>query len=147
MKRFTFRLQRVLDYRETLKKEKERELALKNHELSSAEQSVHRIVEEQNSSNGVTPGVITMAEVGLVGDYLRGLQRALENQRERVIEAQVAVEAARDAYIEKATEVKTLDTVKTKRYEEYLEDKTHHEKRQSDDIVVQRFRFSKEGPD
>ena len=147
MKRFTFRLQRVLDYRETLKKEKERELALKNHELSTAEQSVQRILEEQNSSDGVAEGVKTMAEVGLVGDYLRGLQRALENQRERVKEAQVAVEAARDAYIEKATEVKTLDTVKGKRHEEFLEDKARRDKRTSDDIVVQRFRFSHDGPD
>ncbi len=147
MKRFNFRLQRVLDYRETLKKEKERELAVKNHELSTAEQSVQRILEEQNSSDGLAPGVKTMAEVGLVGDYLRGLQRALENQRERVKEAQVAVEAARDAYIEKATDVKTLDTVKTKRHEEFLEDRARREKRTTDDIVVQRFRFSKEGPD
>ena len=147
MKRFNFRLQRVLDYRETLKKEKERELAVKNHELSTAEQSVQRILEEQNSSDGLAPGVKTMAEVGLVGDYLRGLQRALENQRERVKEAQVAVEAARDAYIEKATDVKTLDTVKSKRHEEFLEDRARREKRTTDDIVVQRFRFSKEGPD
>ena len=147
MKRFTFRLQRVLDYRETLKKEKERELALKNHELSSAEQSVQRILEEQNTSDGIAEGVKTMAEVGLVGDYLRGLQRALENQRVRVKEAQLAVEAARDAYIEKATDVKTLDTVKGKRHEEFLEEKARREKRTTDDIVVQRFRFSHEGPD
>lgn len=147
MKRFTFRLQRVLDYRETLKKEKERELALKNHELSTAEQSVQRILEEQNSSDGIAEGVKTMAEVGLVGDYLRGLQRALENQRVRVKEAQIAVEAARDAYVEKATDVKTLDTVKGKRHEEFLEEKARREKRTTDDIVVQRFRFSHEGPD
>ena len=143
-KKFKFRLQRVLDYRESLKKEKERELALRNSELLQAEERLQRVMAAQES---VEPpmGETTMAELALAGDYLYYLQQALVRQRELIIEAAEAVDEAREAYIEKAVEAKTLDTLKQKRREEHSIELRRSERKETDKVTVQRYRFKRGG--
>lgn len=141
MKKFKFRLERVLEYRNALKKEKERELALKNAQLARAEQVVEEITEAQNNAAVPGGGLTTMAELMLHGDYHQFLQDALVNQRLLVLEAAHAVEQARDAYLEKAIEAETLENLKRKRAEEHREQARKEERKEADKLTVQRFRF------
>ena len=143
MKKFRFRLERVLDYRNVEKKDRERELARCHHELSEREERLDEIVEAQDR-NGVPAGkVITMAELSLTGGYQAYLRKMLEHQRVLVQEAVEAVDAARDAYIEKAIETETLETLKDRRHEEWKDEKRHSEKKEIDELVVQRHRMTK----
>jgi len=145
MKRFQFRLQRVLEYRQTLSKQSERELALKNAELHEAREDLEMILGEQDRAEDVAEGVTTMAELSVRGNYYEALQQSLIKQRELVAEAAQAVEMAREVYREKAREVKSLDTLKDKRKAEHREAVKKDERKQLDNLVVQRHRFSKEG--
>jgi flagellar FliJ protein len=143
MKKFRFRLERVLDYRTIVKKEKERELAVKNHELVEAEELLEQIVEEHNSCQ-VAEGAQTMAELALGAHYQERLQEMLIQQRVLVLEATDAVEQAREAYLEKALEAEVLDKFKGRKREEFKEERKRHERRELDNSVIVRHRRDKE---
>ena len=143
MKKFKFRLQRVLDYRNSVKKEKERELAQRNAELHAAEERRDSIMEEQDNVSLPMEGEITMAELQLTKDYQAYLHESLIYQRLLVLEAAGAVEAARDAYIEKAIEAETLETLRKKKVEEHKTERRREERKQLNDLTVQRHRFTK----
>ncbi len=143
MKKFSFRLQRVLDYRTSLKKERERELAVKNAELHAAEERKNFILEAQDGVVVPSEGEITMADLQLTKDYQEHLQESLVNQRLLVLEAAGAVELARDAYIEKAVEAETLETLKKKKLDEHQTERRREERKELNNLTVVRHRFTK----
>ena len=141
MKKFKFRLQRVLEFRDRIKKGKQRELSMKQGELNQAEQRVDQILSTQDSS--ATPGeeLLSMAELKLAGEYQESLRDALVEQRLLVIEAANAVEEARDAYLEKAVEAEMLESLKRKRLEEHKEEVRKAERKDTDEMSILRHRF------
>lgn len=141
MKRFKFRLQRVLEYRDVLKQEKERELAEKNRNLFDREARLKNILEEQEKAK-VPQGEVSMAELMLTGNYQAGLREAMVHQRLLVLEATQAVEEARDAYIEKAMETEVLETLKEKQHDLHKDEARKYERKQSDEMQVMRRRLT-----
>lgn len=144
MKKFKFRLQRVLEFRHTLTKEKERELMKCNQELQSAEQRVEEILAAQDTADGGDARVTSMAELIAEGDYYRALQNALVCERLHVLEAAEAVERAREAYVEKAIEEESLVKLKERKLEQHREEVRKFEKKELDALVTQRYRFGKD---
>lgn len=142
MKKFNFRLQRVLDFRNVGKKEKELELARENARLQEAEQQL-RALEEVYMQQAIGEGEMTMADLMMRGEYSEYLRDAIELQQVYVEQAIEAVEAARDAYIEKAIEAETLETLKKKRIEEHKEESRQAERKDLDRLVVSRFKHKK----
>lgn len=136
MKKFVFRLQRVLDYRHSEKKERERELQLKNAELFSAEARLGQILAAQDNMLPPAEEIMTMAELSLDGNYRQALQTSLVNQRVLVKEAEMAVDKAREAYVEKAIETKTLDTLKAKKKDDWNVERRRDERRMLDKLTT-----------
>lgn len=143
MKKFVFRLQRVLEFRHSEKREREKQLQLKNLELANAEERLGHILAAQDNWPDAVEEIMTMAELSLDGNYREGLQTALVNQRLMVKEAEIAVEKARDAYIEKAVETKTLDTLKAKRKGDWEVDKKREERKIMDKLTMVRSSLEK----
>ncbi|MFN8388998.1 MAG: flagellar export protein FliJ [Bdellovibrionota bacterium] len=143
MKKFKFRLQRVLEYRHQLTKEKERLLALRNAELREAEDTLQMILSEQDRSTGFEEGILSMAELSLMGDYQQALQSALVKQRLLVLQATDAVDEAREAYREKAIEEESLEKLRERKVDEFKEERRKNERKELDSLVVQRHRFTK----
>jgi len=141
MKRFKFRLQRVLDFKTTEKRETERELAQRNHELHSAEIRLEAIRKAQDLAR--LEAETTAAELILHGSYQARLREALVEQRLMVLDAARAVEEARDAYTAKAIETETLENVKDRRQTEHKEELEREKRKVVDQIVVQRHRLRK----
>ena len=100
-------------------------------------------MEEQDNVSLPMEGEITMAELQLTKDYQAYLHESLIYQRLLVLEAAGAVEAARDAYIEKAIEAETLETLRKKKVEEHKTERRREERKQLNDLTVQRHRFTK----
>lgn len=144
MKRFKFRLQRVLEFRHTLTKEKERELMKCNQQLQTHEQRVADIVAAQDSAPVAEAEVLSMADLIARGEYYRALQDSLVAERLNVLEAAEAVDRAREAYVEKAIEEETLVKLKERKMEQHREEARRHDKKELDALVTQRYRFGKE---
>lgn len=141
MKKFKFGLQRVLDYRKSLKKDSERELALKNAVLHEREERLEDILFAQDNFKSLEKREMNMAELMLRGDYLCYLQETLVRQRALVKEAMEAVEQARDIYMQRAVEFQSLETLREKKVVEYKCEAVKFEKKELDKLTVQRHRF------
>ena len=142
MKRFRFRLQTVLNYRRSLKKEEERNLARRNNELHDAESRLESIIEAQDAGASAAESCETMAELMLAGEYQQVLRTELDEQRKLVKEAAEAVDEAREAYVEKAVDAEMLETLRRRRTEEHAYEMRRKERKAVDEHVVQRHRFS-----
>lgn len=145
MKKFDFRLKRVLDYRQLVKKESERDFAKKTGQLRVLEQELEDIIEAQDKALFNPKQSVTMAEFSLVEQYQARLQDDLEKQRERVDEASVAVEEARQVYIEKSIETSILENLKKKQLEEYKLEAHRDERKDLNEMTIQRHRLPKPG--
>jgi flagellar FliJ protein len=142
MKKFRYRLEKVLDFREGEKKERERELAQKNSELRDAEQRLDQIIKAQDSATLPIAVELSMSEVMLQRDFQQGLRVLLEEQRQLIQEAAKAVEDARNAYLERAVAAETLVSHKERRFQEFREERRRSERRASDNLTLIRTKRS-----
>jgi flagellar FliJ protein len=153
MKRFKFRLQKVLDYRARICEEKRQELGRKNFERDQAIEHLEnlrnslrglRYVEggtESASMPGVASGpVVSVHQFIMVGNYATRLEKEIEQQMVVVEEASEAAEKARLIYVEASKDVKALDTLKEKKLSDYNEERLKSEEQFLDEMTVQRFK-------
>lgn len=155
MKRFKFRLQKVLDYRSRICEEKRQELGRKNFERDQAIEHLEnlrsslrelRYVEGGTESApasipGVASGpVVSVHQFIMVGNYATRLEKEIERQMVVVEEASEAAEQARQRYVEASKDVKALDTLKEKKLSDYNEERLKHDEQSLDEMTVQRFK-------
>lgn len=141
MKKFNFRLQRVLEHRQRVKKESERELAASHGHLRECEDGVVSIMNAQEQCQIPDSEAMSMAELNLCGDYLNRLQETLVQQRLLVLQAVDAVDAARDKYLEKAVESEILENLKKRKRNEHNQELKRARKKELDELVVLRHRL------
>jgi len=138
MKKFKFRLERVLNYRKVIKDEKTRTLMLKNFELR---ERIGRLRElEAAALLNILKEKVRMAasEVYLAGMYGERLREEIANQE---VAVQASEEEARQAmveYIEAAKDAESLETLKRRRKTEYLDHVNKEEGKFLDEIATQK---------
>lgn len=138
MKRFKFRLQRILDIREQIRDEARQELGRRNAVLAH-EQSVLRGLEaELLRLNAGENGIVTASELLLTGAYAQRIQKLIEQQALKVEEARKAVVEAQERYIQANKDAKALEMLKEKRKAEYDHEVLKEEINQLDEIATQR---------
>lgn len=145
MKKFRFRLQKVLEIRESDKKDKKRGLAFRAKELAEAEAHKESLIEEHDLVKIADGMIASMAEVALVGSYQEKLRGELEEQEKIVQQAIEAVSKAREAYIDSAKEVGALESVKTVRQEEHNYDEYRKDRKGLNEVAIQRYHRKKMG--
>ncbi len=143
MKKFKFRLQKVLQFREVVKTEKKRELTAKLAILKEAEDKLEDYFMEQAANNMPDQEVVDAGLFFLKGQYSTRLKEAIIKQRLVILEAEKKVEESKQEYIEASREVKTLDMLKTKKMEQYNDYVKQEEDKFLDEITTQRFEVNK----
>ena len=138
MKKFKFRLERVLRYRNAVRDEKLRDLMLKNAKLRENESRLSSLAEaaRQNSPEG--HGVMLIESLYMRGLYAARLKEEIINQRLTIIQCEQEVQEALAIYIEASKEVKSLETLKDKRKSEYLDYVAHEDAKFLEELAVQK---------
>ena len=142
MKKFRFRLERVLQYRQVVRQEKKRELALKIAQLREAEKRMEELRQAQIANALPESRAVNLDEFMLRGRYAARLKEDIEKQQEVMAIAQRQVEEAREVYVEAAKEAKTLEMLKEKRKTEYEEYQNKEEDKILDEMATQRSNFN-----
>ncbi|NLF24861.1 MAG: hypothetical protein GX589_04290 [Deltaproteobacteria bacterium] len=138
MKRFKYRLERVLEYRKLVKDEKVRELLNRNQKLHEDSEKL-RELETAELLNRIEEGArLNAAQLQLVADYGFRLRGAIAGQVEVVEKSKEAVEEATAEYVEAAKEEKSLSIHKSRKLEEYKEYVQQEEDRFVDELNIQR---------
>ena len=138
MKRFSFRLQRILDIREQIRDELRQELGRKNRERDHEIQVLADLEQESLRGALADGGTYSAGELVMFGEYRARLKRLIKDQREKVAAAIKAADEVRDRYIEASKDAKALEMLRQKKKAEHSELVLKEEGAQLDEVSVQR---------
>ncbi|HEX30460.1 TPA: flagellar export protein FliJ [Candidatus Poribacteria bacterium] len=143
MRRFNFRLEGILRYRNMIEEQRKMDLA---RETSLYERALRSLVEVQEKIADVEEKLARKSAKGLTGAeariHLRYLSFLKEIERERqkeLEEANERLEEARRKFIESRRERKTVETLKEKAYELYLEELKRAERKLIDEVAANKI--------
>ncbi|MBX7139134.1 MAG: flagellar export protein FliJ [Oligoflexia bacterium] len=118
MKKFKFRLQRVLEYRKILREERQRELLAKLHQLRLAKERLEAL-ERAELANRIGEGDVQLLLLYMNGAYGERLKIEIASQRVAVEQAEKERDQAVELYQEAAKDEKALISLKEKKFLEY----------------------------
>jgi flagellar FliJ protein len=138
MKRFKFRLQKIMQLREQIRDEARQELVRRNSERDH-EISVLRYLEHEFDRVGlVEGGTYSANDIVAVGDYSERLKIAIDNQKIVVVAAIKAAELALERYIAASKDAKALEMLRDKKLKEFTEETLREEGALLDELAIQR---------
>ncbi len=138
MKKFVFRLEKVLHFRSLIKDEKKRELGKWLSLLYEATSRLEKLREAQLANVISSERVLHVEEVVMQALYAERLKAEIEAQSERIAELEIEVERARNEYIEASREVEVLEKLKARKKEEYIHEMDLFEGKELDEFGIQR---------
>jgi len=146
VKRFVFRLDRVLKLRKKKEEKIERELALKNAEYIAVKNEIERNKEELKlfiSENSITGGSFSIEEIQAADNYIYRLEKRIKELRVELDEKKKEVDRVRELLNEAKKARKVLEKLRDKRLNEYINAVNREEVNELDDIN-QKLEFNKE---
>lgn len=138
MKRFRFRLQRILDIREQIRDEARQELGRRNAELAHEQGVLRGLEQELAGLHQGADGIVTAGELVLKGAYAVRVQKLIEQQYVRIEEARKLVLVAQERYIQANKDAKALEKLKEKKRETYDQEMLKEETDRLDEVATQR---------
>ena len=142
MKKFNFRLQKLLDFRKWREKSSQQVLAAAQRERENARQELERKIQEvevqnQNSLDQVSKGI--KAGDALAGSlYSQRLQKEANLKERKVQECDVTVIEKREELIEVSREKRAIEKLREKRQSEYIQETSRKQQTVLDDDAVRR---------
>lgn len=143
MKRFSFRLEKVLQYRTLIKDEKLRELLLRNYELQQVEKRIEGLEHDFLSNEIEQSRVMQAAELQQRGAYAARLMDELVSAKLEKIEAEKKVEEAMQLYVEASKDQRALAMLKDRKRSEYNEWIEKEIGKDLDEMSIQRAGFQR----
>jgi flagellar FliJ protein len=140
---FNYNLQSVLEYRQSIEEkiltefsETERNLQKEKDRLSGIREQQQALVDELKALKNRE---CNSRDIALSLKYTEELQKRENKQIEVVREATVAFEEKRENLLEAVKKRKMMETHKEHQFQEYKTDLISAERRETDDISIQRF--------
>jgi flagellar FliJ protein len=143
MKKFKFRLEKILQYRDSLKQERLRELQLANEKLRAAEVRLEELKTEFENNHYSDGQILQVEEVYIRSAYSERLKQEISRQHTHIDECKADVEQARNIYIEASREAEVLVKLKDKKQEAFNEYVAKQEEIFLDELVTQRIGIQK----
>ena len=136
---FKFRLQRILNHKEDIEKQKKEIFGALTIKLSEEEDILQAIEEERfatikKSNHEKSTGNIV--KLKYYDNYLKMLKERIERQIDVIERLKVEVEIAKLDMLDAVKETKAFEKIKEKDYEEYLYDEKKNEEKVIDSIVT-----------
>lgn len=143
MKRFKFRLQRILDLRVAHEQSLQSELAVYLHRCQTEEERLSGLIQQLRYAK---LDLIRLQSVGAQGIelqecavYIAALEEQVARQRAVVSNAHAAVEAKRAELVEASRERKALDRLREVKQERHRAEETRREQAAANEVAAARF--------
>jgi flagellar FliJ protein len=144
MKKFRFRLQKVMEYKEEIEKQRKLDLSKAKQRLYDEEEKLKRLqyqdsayrkqIQEKGKAERIDP-----REMDLYYQYLKALHVQMKHQNGCIIEAKEVMEEKRKILLEATKERKILEKLKEKKHVEYNSDTARRERFVLDDVTSTAF--------
>lgn len=138
MKRFRFRLQRVLDIRVQIRDEARQELVRCNAERDHQMHILANLQDEFSKLGLKEGGMYSASDISSLGAYSERLTIAIDQQKIVVAEAIRVADLAKERYIETSKEAKAMEMLRDKKLEEHKADQLREETALLDELAGQR---------
>ena len=140
MRKFRFRLERVLSFRRSITNQAKSELAVKIGDLTRAERNAGELKNSRNNlvlyrMQGFVKG-ITAGEAVNLHEHLIRTGEAVGKAESKVEEKKVVVAGARKKLLEKRRDEIAIDNLRKRRFKNWLKEYYRDESRQLDDIAT-----------
>lgn len=136
---FKFRLQKILEHRETLENVKKGEfgkvqnkLKLENEKLTELKNTKQAVAAKKEE---ISKTSITMNELQKYNNYLMDLSEKMQLQTKTIEQVKQEVEEVRKELIETTKDKKIIEKLKTRDYEEFLYEEKIKEEKENDQFV------------
>ena len=127
MKRFKFRLQRILDVRIQIRDEARQELVRRNTERDHQIYVLAQLQDEFMQLGLTEGGTYSASDLTRLGAYAERLTVAIDQQKLVVAEAIKTAELAHESYISASREAKVIELLKDKKLQEYRAEQLREE--------------------
>ncbi len=144
MKKFEFRLQRVMEVKEEIEKQKERDFALAKRKAIEEENKLNEIKIQyegcwKDIENKTSQDTVDTNEINQYYKYLQKLEGDIERQFIYLHEANAEVERRRHILIEASKERKILENLKDRKMASYQEELNRQEQNFFDEIAGNQY--------
>ena len=138
MKKFRYRLERVLQHRVNVKREKQRDL-IREQQLLNEQQLRLEQLEVELGQAGVAEGSIThVHDIQLLGSYADRIRLTIEQQHSVIEKSIIRVEEVRKIYQEAARDAEALEKLRVKKNGEYETMVAKEDEKFLDELTVMR---------
>lgn len=143
-RRFRFRLQTVLEYKQRREEEEQRELAKKKEILAKEEKrlrSLQRLQEtrRQELAEKSAKGDLNVDELRMYHEHQKKMARDIAHQNVRVQQAQADMEFQRQKLLQASKEKKTYEKLKEKHHQAFVAEVEAEEAKLIDEIATTKF--------
>jgi flagellar FliJ protein len=145
---FNFKLQTILDVRKTLEdkglqefSQQQRELQKENERLQSIQLQKTALIDELRNVQGKT---VNISEITMNAEYTKQCMKSEALQKEQVEEAEKMVEIKRETLLEAMKKRKSMEILKTKRYNQHRSDLNLIERTAIDEMAIVRHNRKKQ---
>ncbi len=135
MKKFSFRLQKILSLREHEEKQAQIELAKAISQADILKAELALIAEKKIQQSYARSQSTDMQNLNLIENFIHRLDLRTEEILEELAQIQVVIEQKREIMVEKMKNRKVLTTLKDKKKEEHRYDVLLSEEKTMDDIA------------
>ena len=137
MKKFSFRLEKVLKLRKFKEEECKIELGHAISNLNIIENEIKMTAVKRQSA--ASQRFNATNEIGEWNNYILRLDQETERLMEKAAQAEIIVEEKRALYLEAAKDLKTLEKLKEKRQQEHRKEAADYQMAEVDDLTAARY--------
>lgn len=143
---FAFRLQSVLDYRESLVDRARLELAALQSLLRDAEETLAAL--QQAEREGLDElaaaqkhATLDLPDITRLLEYVQAVVERIAEQREVIVRRRHAIAVQQEQMVALARDAKALDKLRERQHEEYQQDDVRRERDEMSEIAATRHRL------
>jgi len=137
MKRFNFRLQKILRLRKFREEQCKIELEQALGVLNMIENEIKATAVKRH--NAAAQRFTDLNQAGKWDNYILRLDQETERLMERAAQAQIVVEEKRAKYLEASKALKALEKIKEKKQKEYRKEAADLQMSETDDLTAARY--------
>ena len=137
MKKFSFRLEKVLQLRKFREEECKIELGQAISSLNMIENDIK--ITAVKRQKAASQRFSAANEIGAWDNYVLRLDQETERLMEKAAQAEIIVEEKRALYLEASKDLKTLEKLKEKRGKEHRKEMLDYQMTEIDDLTASRY--------
>jgi len=146
MKKFTFKLQQVLEYKKHLEKRKQQELATILNRLDAAQKFLNQLIQQRTSCQQemihIEKKGCTQVELLMLEKFNQSLKKRIEHQNQVIAGIQEEYTTKQIELLEATKEKKSFEIYRSKKFEEYKKALLTFEQNYLDEIAIRQFNLS-----